>query len=75
MSTTNGLPEDFSGIAEFKTITTDLITGKETVSIYTKHYRNGELHREDGPAVLLDGNHMNTGPMVANILRKSTATS
>ncbi|MBK1820500.1 hypothetical protein [Burkholderia orbicola] len=55
MSTTNELPDEFSGVAEFRIINTDLITGRKTVSIYTKHYRNGELHREDGPAVLLGG--------------------
>ncbi|HDV8354064.1 TPA: hypothetical protein RKT01_005939 [Burkholderia vietnamiensis] len=55
MSTTIELPDDFSGEAEFKVITTDLATGIDTASIYTKHYRNGVLHREDGPAVLLEG--------------------
>jgi hypothetical protein len=55
MSTTNGIPEDFSGVVEFSLIDNNLITGRETVSIYIKNYRNGALHKEDGPAVLLDG--------------------
>lgn len=56
MSTTKGLPDDFSGVAEFRIIKTDFSTGVETVSaVYIKHFLNGELHREDGPAVLLDG--------------------
>ncbi|WP_028211600.1 hypothetical protein [Paraburkholderia mimosarum] len=56
MSTTKALPDDFSGVAEFKMVSTDFATGEETVSaIYIKHFFNGELHREDGPAVLLDG--------------------
>ncbi|WP_146122488.1 hypothetical protein [Burkholderia multivorans] len=55
MSATNRLPDDFSGVAEFKVISTDIATGIDTASIYTKYYRNGALHREDGPAVLLDG--------------------
>ena len=56
MSTKNGIPDDFSGVAEFKMVSTDFSTGVETVSaVYIKHFFNGELHREDGPAVLLNG--------------------
>ncbi|WP_175789426.1 hypothetical protein [Burkholderia cenocepacia] len=55
MSKTNGIPENFSGIAELKVIISDVETGGEKINTYTKHYRNGELHREDGPAVLLEG--------------------
>lgn len=52
----NALPENFSGVINFKTTTTDFETGTDTVVTYTYHYRNGELHREDGPAALLEGN-------------------
>ncbi|WP_279211859.1 hypothetical protein [Delftia acidovorans] len=59
MNKKNELPDDFSGVAEFKNITTDFTTcatGIESVSdVYIKHYLNGALHREDGPAVFLDG--------------------
>ena len=55
MSTTNGIPENFSGVAEFKIVETFIETGVEKFTTYTKHYRNGELHRDDGPAVLLEG--------------------
>ena len=55
MSTTNGIPDDYSGIVKFTLTETDFATGAEKSAIYTKHYRNGELHREDGPAVLLEG--------------------
>ena len=55
MSVTKELPEDFSGIADFNLITTNYETGITSVVVYTKHFLNGTLHREDGPAVLLDG--------------------
>ena len=55
MSTKNGTPDNFSGVLEFKFIETDFATGKEKATIYIKHYRNGLLHREDGPAILLEG--------------------
>lgn len=55
MSTKNGIPDNFSGVVEFKFIETDFATGKEKAAIYTKNYRNGVLHREDGPAILLEG--------------------
>ena len=55
MSTTNGIPDDYSGIVKFTLTETDFATGAEKFTIYTKHYRNGELHKEDGPAVLLEG--------------------
>ncbi|MDA8453673.1 hypothetical protein M4R22_02740 [Acidovorax sp. GBBC 3334] len=53
MSEKNGIPDNFSGVVEFKFIETDFATGKEKGVIYIKHYRNGLLHREDGPAILL----------------------
>lgn len=49
------LPENFSGVVKFTKTTTDYQTGTDTVVIYIYHYRNSELHREDGPAVLLEG--------------------
>jgi hypothetical protein len=55
MSNINKLPDQFSGIAEVRIIDDDFVTGREITSIYTKYYSNGELHREDGPAVLLEG--------------------
>lgn len=55
MSTTNELPEGFSGIADFNLITTNYETGITSVVVYTKYYRNGVLHRDDGSAVLLEG--------------------
>lgn len=56
MKTKNELPDDFSGIAEFKIISTDVATGYDSVhAVYIKQYLDGVLHREDGPAVLLDG--------------------
>ena len=55
MSEKNGIPDNFSGVVEFKFIETDFATGKEKGAIYIKHYRNGLLHREDGPAILLEG--------------------
>lgn len=55
MSTTKGIPEDFSGVVEFKLTETEFATGKEKIATYLKHFRNGLLHREDGPAILLDG--------------------
>ncbi|MYM40149.1 hypothetical protein [Duganella qianjiadongensis] len=55
MSTTNELPPDFSGIAQLNHITTNYETGITSVVVYTKYYRNGVLHREDGPSVLLEG--------------------
>ncbi len=55
MSTTNGIPDDYSGIVKFTLTETDFATGAEKSAIYTKYYRNGELHKEDGPAVLLEG--------------------
>ncbi len=51
----NALPDNFSGVVEFKKTTTDYETGTDAVVIYIYHYRNGELHREDGPAVLIEG--------------------
>ena len=51
----NALPENFSGVVKFTTTTTDCETDTDTVVIYIYHYRNGELHRDDGPAVLLEG--------------------
>ena len=55
MSNTNGLPDGFSGVAELRVIETDFATGVEKTSIYIKHYRGGIPHRDNGPAVLLDG--------------------
>lgn len=55
MNSKNELPENFSGVAELKHITENFETGITSVKIYTKHYRLGDLHRENGPAVLLDG--------------------
>jgi hypothetical protein len=55
MSTTNGIPDNFSGVVEFKIIETDFATAAEKVKIYIKNYRNGQLHKEDGPAILLEG--------------------
>ncbi|GKT21923.1 hypothetical protein [Acidovorax sp. SUPP3334] len=49
------LPENFSGVMKFTRTTTDYRTGTDDVVIYIYHYRNSELHREDGPAVLLEG--------------------
>jgi hypothetical protein len=61
MSTTNGLPDNFSGVVEFKTTTTDFQSGKESIDVYLKHYSNGVLHREDGPAILLNGKYWVNG--------------
>ncbi|MPT00350.1 MAG: hypothetical protein E2581_17865 [Pseudomonas sp.] len=55
MSTTNGIPDNFSGVVEFTITVTDFATAAEKVDLYVKHYRNGELHKEDGAAVLLEG--------------------
>ena len=55
MSTENGIPDDFSGIAEYNFTTTDYQTGITSVVVQTQYYRNGALHREDGPAILRDG--------------------
>lgn len=55
MSPKNGIPDNFSGVVKFTFTETDFATGAEQSTIYTKHYRNGELHREDGPAILLEG--------------------
>lgn len=50
------LEDGFSGVAEFKIISTDIATGSETISTYLKYYSHGVVHRDDGPAVLLEGN-------------------
>lgn len=55
MKTPNLIIDGFSGVAEFKIISTDLMTGSETTSTYLKYFVNGILHRENGPAVLLEG--------------------
>ncbi len=55
MSTTNELADNFSGIAKFNLITEDFQTGITSVKVQIKYYRFGVLHREDGPAVLLEG--------------------
>lgn len=56
MTTAKTIPSQFTGAMELKVISTDCATGTDTVSAtFTKHYVGGELHRENGPAVLLDG--------------------
>jgi hypothetical protein len=55
MISKNQLPEDLSGIAESRYITENYQTGIISVNVYASYYRSGILHREDGPAVLLDG--------------------
>ena len=55
MKTPNLVIDGFSGVAEFKIISTDLTTGSETTSTYLKYFISGILHRENGPAVLLEG--------------------
>jgi hypothetical protein len=55
MNTPNLVIDGFSGVAEFKIISTDLVTGSETTSTYLKYFVKGILHRENGPAVLLEG--------------------
>jgi glutamate dehydrogenase/leucine dehydrogenase len=56
MNAPNLIIDGFSGVAEFKIVTTDIATGSETISTYLKYYSHGVVHRDDGPAVLLEGN-------------------
>lgn len=55
MNSPNLIIDGFSGAAEFKIVTTDIATGSETTSTYLKYFMHGILHRENGPAVLLEG--------------------
>lgn len=55
MNTPNLIIDGFSGVAEFKIVTTDIATGSETTSTYLKYFISEILHRENGPAVLLEG--------------------
>lgn len=50
-STTLGLPADFNGAVAFKVRTTTFSDQKEDVVLTIRHYRNGLLHRENGPAI------------------------
>ena len=53
--TSDGLPKDFSGVAEFLINTFDYQANSSSVKTYHYYYHLGYLHRMDGPAVLLDG--------------------
>lgn len=52
---TDGLPKDFSGVASFLMTTFNYQDNSTSVKTYNYYYRLGNLHRMDGPAVLLDG--------------------
>ena len=49
---------DFSGITETKTIYTDLLSGEKLLYTHNSWYKEGRLHREDGPAIIGDGGRL-----------------
>lgn len=52
MSITNQIPEDYSGEVKISVVCTNIADNTtRTVSTSIKHYVNGQLHRDDGPAV------------------------
>ena len=52
MSTTNQLPDNFSGVIKENIVCTNLSDNTtRTIASNIKHYLNGKLHRPDGPAV------------------------
>ena len=52
MSTTNQLPDNFSGVIKENIVCTNLSDNTtRTIASNIKHYLNGKLHRTDGPAV------------------------
>ncbi|VVG73357.1 hypothetical protein PAP18089_04362 [Pandoraea apista] len=52
---TDCLPKDFSGVAEFSMTTFNYLDNSTSVKTYNYYYYLGNLHRMDGPAVLLEG--------------------
>lgn len=52
MSTTNQIPENFTGKVEASVVCTNIADDTtRIISTSIKHYVNGQLHRDDGPAV------------------------
>lgn len=52
MSSTNQIPENFTGKVEVSVVCTGIADNTtRTVSTCIKHYLNGQQHRDDGPAV------------------------
>lgn len=52
MNNFNKLPNDFTGTVEQQTVITTIADDSKRVSSSSiTHYVNGQLHREDGPAI------------------------